>query len=168
MERRAGIDRARRLTMKTISGILAALIILTASIAMAVFDPNASHTTSYGPSGVVYTQGGLKYDANYVLIPGTVIVFTRISSAVPSAANLRIGVMDKNMARESKGSTLPIQTFIRDYTQNYYLTKSTTVTLYDPLYMQIQVDQDTKIYRNSDLTNYILCASGSNCYEGVR
>ena len=96
-------------------------------------------------------------------------VFKQISSAVASAPNLRIGVMAQPLARDSSTySGASVQTFVRDKTLNYYLTKSTTVPLDHALYLVIQVDQPTYIYRNGDLTNYLLCTSGAPCYEGIR
>ena len=96
------------------------------------------------------------------------LVFAQVSSARTSTPNLRIGGMSQPLARDTgaySGAIAPV--FVRDYTLNYYLTKSTTVPVSRTLYLVIQVDQTTMVYRNGDLTNYFIC-SPPGCEEGIR
>lgn len=87
------------------------------------------------------------------------ITFSITSSAKSSAPNLRIGVMKGTLAKDGnvamQGMKLPRPV-------NYYLTKSTTHTFTSGTKaIEIQVDQDTKMYTGTDLTNYMLIYSGA-------
>lgn len=89
-------------------------------------------------------------------------VFSITSSAITSAPNLRVQPMTpKLVGRSSDGGEI-LQTFLRQAgtTQNLYLTKSQTVSLSGALCLYIEVDQDTKMYLNSE-TTYILLPSGT-------
>lgn len=88
----------------------------------------------------------------------TALTFAITSSARTTAPNIRISIMKPPMTN----GNLPIQAHVWDSTENYWLTKSTAVS-YNGLNAKslvIQADQDTKVYRGTDLTNYILIYSG--------
>lgn len=88
----------------------------------------------------------------------TSFTFSITSSATTATPNLRIGKMKPPMTN----GNLPMQAYVWDETENYYVTKSTAVS-YDGLntkVLNIQTDQDTKVYKGTDLTNYILIYSG--------
>lgn len=86
------------------------------------------------------------------------ITFSITSSAKTSAPNLRIGINKGAMATD--GST-PMQSMTVPRSVNYFLTKTTAHTFAaGTSAIEIQVDQDTKMYTGSDLTNYILIYSG--------
>lgn len=95
--------------------------------------------------------------ANFV----TQAVFGITSSATTSTPNLRVQPMGpKSMVRDDDRNTM--QTYVRqaNTTQNLYLTKTKTVDLSSALCLYIEVDQDTKMYLNSE-TAYILLPSGT-------
>lgn len=85
------------------------------------------------------------------------IVFTIPTSAATSAANLRITPMIGKLANWNA----PVQSFVLDGTPtvNYFLTKTKTYTITKEGAYWIQVDQDTKLYKNSE-TTYMLLPSG--------
>lgn len=58
------------------------------------------------------------------------------------------------------GNGTKIQGFAPSAIANYYLTKSTTVPLTYFLAVEVQTDQDTKMYLGSDATNYYTIYSG--------
>lgn len=95
--------------------------------------------------------------ANFV----TQAIFTQTSSAATATPNLRIQPMaPKSIARDNNAQML--QTFVRqaNLTQNLYLTKAKTVDLSMALCLYIEVDQDTKMYLNSE-SAYIILPSGT-------
>ena len=103
-----------------------------------------------------------------VMIPATVtaqiITFTQTSSAKSSTPNLRIGLM-RGPLPVAPGTSASMQTATVDAIQNYYLTKTKTLNVGSPTaygYMIIQVDQDTKMYIDSDATNYMTIPSGTS------
>jgi hypothetical protein len=86
------------------------------------------------------------------------ITFGIASSAVTATPNLRIGVMTGTLGKDGnvvmQGMTIPRPV-------NYYLTKSKVHTFATgTTAIQIQADQNTKMYVGSDLTNYMLIYSG--------
>lgn len=88
----------------------------------------------------------------------TAFTFSITSSASTATPNIRIAKMKPPMTN----GNLPIQSFVWDETENYFLTKSTAVSYngMNTKALLIQADQDTKFYRGTDLTNYILIYSG--------
>ena len=79
------------------------------------------------------------------------VVFSIASTAATATPNLRIMQM-KGGVKIQGMSTGPIA--------NYYLTKSQTFQLEGMDAILIQADQNTKMFTNSDATNYILIYSG--------
>lgn len=95
--------------------------------------------------------------ANYV----SQAVFSITSSAKTTNTNLRVQPMGpKTIGRDENSQML--QTFLRQAgtTQNLFLTKSTTVDLSTALCLYIEVDQQTKMYLNSE-TAYITLPAGA-------
>lgn len=85
------------------------------------------------------------------------ITFSITSSAKTSTPNLRIAVMKPVLVQ----APVAVQSFVVDSIENYYLTKSTTLT-YNTLnarIFEIDADQDTKYFIGSDLTNYMVLYS---------
>lgn len=84
--------------------------------------------------------------------------FTQTSSARTTAPNLRIAIMKPVMAQMPTA----VQGFVWDSTENYWLTKSTSVTYnsVNTKVIEVETNQDTKVYLGSDLTNYVLIYSG--------
>ena len=87
------------------------------------------------------------------------VTFSITSSARTSTPNLRITYMNGplQVAPGSSGPGAAIQAFVVDSIGNYYLTKTKTVNLSSPrayAYININTDQDTKMYVDADLTNY--------------
>lgn len=94
------------------------------------------------------------------------ITFQIASSATTSVPNLRIGVMKGKLGTDGdvKIQAMPIPRPV-----NYHLTKSTTHTFTTgTTAIEIQVDQDTKMYTGSDLSNYLLIYSGIPVTYSVR
>lgn len=87
------------------------------------------------------------------------ITFGITSTAATSTPNLRVAVMTGQLAKDGN---VPVQAFTVPASQaNYYLTKSKVYTISNyTTGIWIQVDQDTKMYTGSDLTNYMLLKSG--------
>ena len=98
------------------------------------------------------------------------VVQNQSSSARTSTPNLIVATMNENMAKENGAYGDKMQTFIRDATTDYYLTKSNTITITGSSYAIFQNAGSTNfyIYRNGDMTNYLLCLAGTNCPEGIR
>ena len=94
--------------------------------------------------------------------------FGIVSTAVPSTANVRFGMMKQGLALEKSTTGDKVQVFVRYSTVNLKVTKSKTYTVTNKIGILIQGDQDIKVYRQNDLTNYMLCLSGTNCWEGIR
>lgn len=90
------------------------------------------------------------------------ITFTKASSAVSSAPNVRIGVVKSNIAWDVNRSQ-PIQGMpLPGSITSYYLTKSVTYTPAEfTRVVEIQVDQDTKMYVGTDLTNFLYIYAGA-------
>ena len=82
------------------------------------------------------------------------LTFTTDLSVAPSNPNLRIGVVKGPMA--SDGNTV-MQGMPIPRPVNYAIASTKTYTI-EPgtIALEIQVDQDTKMYVGSDLTNYLL------------
>jgi hypothetical protein len=96
----------------------------------------------------------------------TTLVFTMTSSAATATPNLRISLMKRVMVQ----APIAVQSFVRDETVNYYLTKTKTVTYSGINYLGavIEAPQDTKVYRNGDLTNYMLLQADGSILEMFR
>jgi hypothetical protein len=103
------------------------------------------------------------------------VIQNATSSAKTTAANLLVLKMNqgtttiKGMAKEGGLSGDKMQTFIRDLTDNYFLTKSTTMAVTGTIYVIFQNagTTDFKIYRDGQ-TTYSLCRAGTDCPEGIR
>jgi len=87
------------------------------------------------------------------------ITFSQTSSARTTMANLRLGVVYNALGRD--GNTpiqgLPIPTPI-----NHFMTKASVTHTFTAgtIAIEIQTDQDTKMYVGNDLTNFIMIYSG--------
>ena len=87
------------------------------------------------------------------------ITFAIASSAKTSTPNLRIGVVKGPLGRD--GNTA-IQGLPLPRPLSFYLTKTKTHTFTTgTTAIEIQVEQDTKMYVGSDLTNYLLIYAGT-------
>lgn len=87
------------------------------------------------------------------------ITFGIASTARTSTPNLRIGVMKGPLGKDGN---IPVQGMTLPAPQMFYLTKSTTFPFAaGTTAIEIQTDQDTKLYVGSDLTNYLLIYAGT-------
>jgi len=86
------------------------------------------------------------------------LTFAISSSAKTSTPNLRIGQMVPVMAQ----APVAMQGMVIDSVTNHYLTKSTAIPFntVNTKVVEVETDQDTKVYFGSDLTNYLLVYSG--------
>ena len=86
------------------------------------------------------------------------ITFGIASSAITATPNLRIGVMKGTMGKDGN---VVMQGMVIPRPVNYHLTKSKVHTFVTgTTAIEIQADQDTKMYVGGDLTNYLLIYSG--------
>ena len=92
----------------------------------------------------------------------TQVVFSITSSAQTATPNLRVAKQSKRLTREAVSAGNVIQGPAPSSFEDYYLTKSQTVSLVDVVWFEVQVDQDTKMYLNSDLDNHILVYSATD------
>jgi len=95
----------------------------------------------------------------------TSLVFSQTSSAKTSTPNLRVTVMKRVLRKDD--NIIPIQGFAlqADTTYNYYLTKNQTFTVTaDYIAVQLGVDQDTKLYINSETAYKVIPAGETRTY----
>lgn len=94
------------------------------------------------------------------------VTFAIISSAKTATPNLRVAYHSRELASAPTGEA--VQAFAPRRVVNYYLTKSTTVSLpVDTVAYQIQTAQDTKLFFGSDLTNYLIVYADAPVTFGV-
>ena len=98
---------------------------------------------------------------NAYAVDPTSITFTITSSAVSSTANLRIATMPKKLANWSGRD---VQSFALEAPiTNYFITKSVTYAIPSGTgAIMVQADQDTKMYLNTDYTNFIKIYADTN------
>lgn len=95
----------------------------------------------------------------------TSLVFSQTSSAKTSTPNLRVTVMKRVLRKDD--NIIPIQGFAlqENATFNYYLTKNQTFTVTaDYIAVQLGVDQDTKLYVNSETAYKVIPAGETRTY----
>lgn len=89
----------------------------------------------------------------------TQLVFSITSSAATATANLRIAPMNKFLAKD--GDSVRMQTFAWEVgkLENYFLTKTQTVSIVNQKCVWIQADQDTSVKLNSESVFMTIYAS---------
>jgi hypothetical protein len=89
------------------------------------------------------------------------ITFAIPTSAVTSTPNVRIGVVKTGVAWDVNRGVMLQGMPLPDSVTTYYLTKSSTYTPEEgTMLLEIQTDQNTKMYLGSDLTNFLYIYSG--------
>jgi len=91
----------------------------------------------------------------------TQIVFTIASSAVPSAANIRITPVSATLLKDTSKTVIQAFVWRAGLTENFSVTKSKTYTLGTAIGAWIQVDQATNIKVNSE-SAYMTLPNGFN------
>lgn len=87
------------------------------------------------------------------------ITFSIAPSATTATPNLRIGVVKGPLAKDGN---IAVQGMPLPRPLSFYLTETKTYTFEEgTTAIEIQVDQDTKMYVGSDLTNYLLIYAGA-------
>jgi hypothetical protein len=91
----------------------------------------------------------------------TNITFSIASSASTANTNLRVSPMQqKTIYRDDNATALQTYVHYANSVANYFLTKNQVVPVGNALCIWVEVDQDTKMYLNSE-TAYLLLPSGT-------